>query len=339
MANYANSLLVNAQAMLAESYQKPEFRHRDYALTKVVIDNATNLLPELNQIKTSDQRTVDTFALTHTASDAVTARAHNHSAAAFGDSQKVTLSFSTIGQEFKTSLKMADRNFLTASQMLMARLNSAWIHALDTLEAAIATSLNTNKSQVNGATDSELGTWDTTNYKWDVPAANETLYFASLASFMRQNKYAGLIDCVNDPQGYVQANKIGNQGGGNANNLAWQLSGLNIIESINLSHSAGEQASCYLIPKDTVGLVTWIPTLNREGKETKDYTYTNMFDPFGLGIQAAIHIREVGADNSSTVGETQDVTIEYEMTFDYDIVYAPISTSNAATVFKGVLLT
>jgi len=336
MANYADSLLVTAQSMLNDDMAKPEYRHKDYSIIRVLTGNAPVLLPELDSIYKSDSMTVESYCLALSASDAITARAHDHAASAFGDSQKVTLSFAIRGQEFKSSLKAADRNYIGEAQMLKGRIMGAFIHLFDTIEALAATSLNTNKSQVNDATDGERGTWDDSNYVWEIDNANQDFVFQYISSMMRENNYTNL-DFIADPTLYALAMQKANQGGSNAVNLGWQFAGLNMFESPSITPGDEQIGLGYAIPKGTSALVHRIPSLNKVGKDTKDYTYTSMMDPFGLGIECAVHVREVGTDTSGSVGETQDVVFEYELTLDFAFVNAPLTTSNAATVFKHAL--
>lgn len=338
MANYSDSLLVTAQSMVSDSMQKPEFRNKLWSVEEVFKKGAPFLLPDIDSIKTSDSRTVETYAGSKTTASVGSARSYDHSASAYGDSQKLTLNFTTYSRTFKSSLKMGDRNFLSAAQMLQNEIISAFIDLHDEIEADNVTYLNANKTQVNNANDGQLGSWDDSNYLWQVEKSKEDYYFQYLMQMMKSNKYRGVIDVINDPAMMALAMQKAAQGATNAENLGFQFAGLNQYESIDLTPEAGQVGLSYLIPTGTVGMVDWIPRLNRQNVQTKDYTYTTIADPFGSGIQFALHIREEGADTSGSVGETQDVVIEYEVSTDIARVKAPLSTSNASTIYKAALL-
>jgi len=340
MANYANSLLVTAQALLSQRMAAPEMRHKDYNLTGLLKNNAPALLPDLESLKTSDQRPVEAYCFTKSASDAVSARASSHTAAAFGDTQKVTLSFTTYGQLFKASLKMADRNFMAAAAMLSNRIESAWIQLLDDIETAQATYLNTNKTHVQAASDGTLGTWDGVNYEWTIALADQNWYYQYMLAMMKINNYGGMLDIVCDPVSFAIAQQLANQGGSNATNTQFQFAGANLLLSTDLAPNASYKGYNYALTPGTVAILPWIPPENRIGKETRLQTYSQMADPFGLGLTAALHIYETKADTSATVGETQDEVVEYELTVDIASVKAPLSTSNETVIHKiGLLAT
>jgi hypothetical protein len=341
MANNALSLLVTAQALLTKKYSAPEMRHKDYAITRILLGNSDVMVPNVQEIKTSDQRTVEAYAFIKPTSDPVTTR-HATGAAtasAFGDTQRVQLSWVTRGQLFKASLKMADRNFMTAAAMLSNRMEAAWIHLLDTIEALNAAYLSTNKSQIQGASDSELGAWDSSNYVWGINSLNEKWFFQYVQSMMAVNNYSGIMDFISDPVAFAISQQLAAQGSGNSTNTQFTIGDLKISQSTSLAPISGYKGYGYVIPGGSVGLLTWVPRTNRDNKVTRLQTYTTMNDPFGLGITGALHIYENKADNSSAGGEVQDENIEYELTVDLAGVKAPLSVSNETTIFEAALLT
>jgi hypothetical protein len=341
MANNALSLLVTAQALLTNKYAAPEMRHKDYAITRILLANSDVMVPNALELKTSDQRAVEAYAFIKPTSDPVTTR-HATGAAtasAFGDTQKVALSWVTRGQLFKASMKMADRNYMTAAAMLSNRMEAAWIHLLDTIEALNAAYLGTNKSQVQAGSDGELGTWDSSNYVWQIDNLNKNWFFQYIQSMMAINNYSGMMDFIADPVAFAISQQLAAQGSGNSTNTQFTIGDLKIAQSTSLAPVSGYQGYGYIIPSGTVGLLTWVPKANRENRATRLQTYTTMNDPFGLGITGALHIYENKADNSIAGGELQDENVEYELTVDLSGVKAPLSVTNETTIFEAALLT
>jgi hypothetical protein len=339
MANNAYSLLTTGQAILTDKYANPEMRHKDWSITRAMLKNSQIMLPDVAALQTSESRTVEAYAFTKPASDAVTTR-HATGAAtasAFSDTQKITMSWATKGQLFKTSLKMADRNFMSEASMLANRMEAAWIHLLDTIETANAAYLAANKSQVQGASDGELGAWNSTDYIWEVGLENKDWFFQYVQSMMAVNNYTEM-DFIADPVLYAIAQQLAAQGSGNSTNTSFQLSGLPVSLSTSLTAVSAYKGYGYVIPSGSVGMVTWIPRLNRESKVTRLQTYTNMPDPFGYGITGALQIYEAKADNSSLGAEKQDENVYYELTVDIANVKAPLSVSNETTIFEAALL-
>ena len=339
-AGYTTSLLLNAQVILDERMEKPEFRHEPYYLIQLMRERGMNLFSKttLDQLKTSDSRTVETFVMAKRAADVATARAHNHTLNAFGDSQKVTLSFTIGAYKYGVSLKMGGRNIYDRASMLATDLRSQAIAGNNVIEAAAAAYLEANMTQTNGASTSydggTLGDWNSTDYVWEIPAVSEDYIFQYIQEIMAINDYDTALDIVCDNVGWTVGEQKRAQGSGNQTNLGWQMDNLNIVKSRRVVDS-NYKATFYVMPAGTVGMVDRIPKENKEGHDLKNYTYSNMSDPLGTGMQLATHYYETGADNSSTGAETQDVTFEYENSNDYSFVKAPLSSgANDTPIFK-----
>ena len=114
-AGHTTSLLANAQVILPQILEMPEFKHEPYKLINLMRARGLSMLPpnRLNAVLTSDSRTVDTFVFALRSITAGSARAHDHTLAAFGDTQKVTLSFYIVSANYGVSLKMGGRNIMS----------------------------------------------------------------------------------------------------------------------------------------------------------------------------------------------------------------------------------
>lgn len=340
-AGYTTSLLANAQAILAKRFEQPEFRTERYNLIRAMLQGGQNMFvqTEIDRLMTSDSRTVETFVHAKRSVTAGTARAHNHTLAAYGDTQKVTLSFSIAQGTYGIGLKQGGRNIFERSSLLASDLNSASIAINNTIEAAIATYLSTYKTQVNSADGSysTFGTWDSDNNCWIIPEGKEDYFFQYISSIMAINDYDVPLTVVADPMAAAIAGRLEKQGAGNATNLGWQFENQQIVYSRRVTDTSFA-GTCYVFPTGTVGMVNRIPTENREVVNTKLYEYTNMADPLGTPLKMATHMYEEGGTTASYGGETQDVIFQYENSTDYALVKAPISTGATYTpIFKFVL--
>ncbi len=340
-AGFTTSALLNALAKLTTKYQKPEFRHEAYNLIRMMLNRGTGMFvgTELDRLKKSDQQVVDTFVFAKRAADLKTARAHDHTVAAYGDSQQVTLSFSIKGYVYGSSLKLGDNNIYTMAEMLASDLESQTIANDNVIEALIATYLATYPTQTNGASGSfaEFGEWDSTNFHWQIPASKKDYMFQYIQEIMAINDYDGPLDLVCDNVAWALSKQIRAEGSGNATNLGWQMDGLTLVKTRRVADS-GYTATVYAIPSGTVGMVDRVPSLNRMGANTKTYDYGTMADPLGTQLTYANHYYEVGKSTAATGGATQDVGLEYENSVDVALVKAPLSSSgNDSTIFKFVL--
>ena len=336
MALYDDSILVAAQAIIAEKYAKNEMRHQSFELIKLFKENSPYIVENVEGLRTSDQRSITAKYLKLKATDAVTVRAHGHTGD-FGGSGSDALSFSIIGQPFKTSLKMGDRNLFNNAKLFSNQLESAWINMLNTLMTNIGTHLNTYKSQVNNATDeTDLGDWDSTNHLWKIAIGQKDWFIQYITSMMQQNNYSGRFDVIADPVMFAIMQQNAAQGTQNATNKAFQYGDVNVHQLTSLTST--NKGSAYIMPQPAIGLIDWTPRANRENVSTKLYDYRTVMDPFGLGLVAAFHSYETGADNSSNGAETQDVNFEHELTLNYALPMAPDATSNEYPLMRTELL-
>ena len=154
---------------------------------------------------------------------------------------------------------------------------------------------------------------------------------------MGEQYYKGMFDVVNNVRAQGQAMYLGQQGQGNATNLGWQIDGMNMVASTELTNETGYEWMSYIIPEGTIGILPWIPQLNRSGFGNtfqNGGAYRTIEDPLGTGLQFAVHEYASGADNESAGSETQDIDIEVELSIDLAPFKAPMSTSNASSIFK-----
>lgn len=345
MANLADSVWGTALYKLDDMMQKPEFKSKPSAALSVFLKNTNFLIPASerermwNQ-KPSDSTAVSIKTLNKQAISTGSARAHNHTGNN-NDSKTATASYTTYSAPFKYSVKQGDKNIFSQGEMVAAQIRSAAIALHSSIETAFLASLSTNRSQVVTSLTPASGTWDATNFRFGVAKADENYYFHKIQAFMMEQYYAGTFDLVNDMGAFIKMAQIGQQGQGNATNLGWQLPGLNAVTSTTAFKDSGYDFASYIIPEGTVGVLPWIPELNRTGFGNAFAVgggYSTIPDPLGSGLTFAVHQYAAGADNSSTYGETQDIDVQVELSIDLAPVYAPMSTANASPVFKTGLL-
>ncbi len=345
MANFADVVWNAAQYKIPEIMQRPEFKHKPSSTLLALKQGGAMLIPasERERIwatKASDSQTVEAYMLVKQATTAVTARAAAHTGNN-NDGSKTTLSFVTRGRTFKHSIKQADKNVFSIGEALAAQLRSAAIDLHGTLETYFLGLLNTNKSQVVVSTSPKSVAWDDTNYIAQISAGSENVPFQKIRGFMREQYYDGQLMSVLGEYLYQKAEFLMQQGNGNATNYGWQLQGLGLAPSQEITADAGYMDMGYVWPMGTVGFLDWIPRLNRNGFGDTFQVggkYRTMPDPLGSGLMLAVHERATAADNNATVGETQDIDIEYEVSIDVAFLKAPMSTSNASPIFKFGLL-
>jgi hypothetical protein len=334
MANFSISNLVKAQAILAERFTQPEMRSSAAPVTLLGRRNNDMLLPSHSVLRTREERPIEAYLFKRTKRTPGSSRVYNHTGDR-GDSIALNLNWSTISDKFSISLKQLDNNVFSFDQALANLIQNAAININDAIEELLVTYLVAQRTQANAATKG--GTFNATNYAFEISTANKSQFFQYIGSMMRQNDYRGAYDLVADPLIYASAQFLASQGTMNATNYGFQFSGLNIAESIKLDDANYANGVGLVIPENQFGVLDWIPKQNREG--SGDYNsyvggYGSMVDPMGSGMTFAVHGYQQRADTSTLNGDTQDVVMEFELSVDISPLVAPLSTAPESVVFE-----
>lgn len=333
MANFSPTNLVKAQALLAKKYQAAENRFKATPVLSLGLSNRDALIPGHEGLRTREDRTVEANILVRSKRSTGTSRTHNHSGNR-GDSMTVPLSWSIFSDKFSISLKQLDNNVFGFEQVLAQQMDNTMKNILEAIETATVTYLQSERTEVNNATQG--GSFDATNDAFEISTANQ--YFQIIKSMMRQNNHRGELDVILNPLGFIDAEYQAAQGAGNNANLTFQFNGMTIAESIDLTDANYANTQLALaMPKGSFGLLPWIPKQNRNG--WGDYNsyeggFGTIMDPYGLGLDFAVHGYAQRADTSASNGNTQDVLLEFEMSVDIANILAPLSTANETVVYE-----
>lgn len=345
MANYADARWGAFQFKLNQIAQRPEFKFKPNPGIMMFLDGGNLLVPASERerilgVKQSDQSTVEINILNKQSVPVTNARSYNHSGNK-NDSTKETVTFTTYAGGFKYSIKSADRDIFALGEKVAVQLRSTMIDIIAAIESAMITKLNTEKSQVVNSLTPRSGTWDATNYVFQVSKADEKRFMQRVEGFMFEQYYRGNYNALFDSYLFQESSFLVQQGQGNNANYGFQFSKTTFDQSVDIVVPDGYQGAGYIWEPGTIGVTPWIPALNRQGFGNTFQNgglYTTIQDPFGLGLTFAVHERAAGADNQSTDGETQDVDIFVEVSIDIAPIVATMSTANASPIFKfGVL--
>lgn len=348
MANFEGQRWKAFKYKLGEIMNMPEFKFKPSPVLMKYLKNTDFLIPASEKeralgTKQSDQDTVEINLINKQSISTGSARAYNHSGS-INDGTTKTVSFTTTTADFTYSMKGSDRTIWELAEQVSKQLRSAAIALHDQIESTLLARLNANKSQVVTSLTPRSGEWDATNYIFGVLNGDYDLWMQKVRGFLREQYYrGGMFDVIIDETLWQKGEFVVQQGAGNATNLAWQNAGLNPGDSPTqeLTLDSGYVGMGYAFQEGTIGILPWIPKLNRQGfgnPGSEGGLYTTIQDPLGSGLTFAVHERYEAADNQSAAGETQDVNVHVELSIDLGAVEAPMSTANASPIFKfGVL--
>lgn len=337
MANYQPSVLLEAVGILTDRFNKHEMRPGFFGATESFLKYRDYTIPDLSSIRRSPQRTTTVRYLDKTTQSPISARSCSPTAA-FGDSSSATITWSTIGFTVYESAKLFQNNYYTAQQAFANDLYGGMLDAHEQLETEIVAYLEANKTGVNNGS-AWMGTWDSGDDIFDVAVGDKTRYYNYMQTVMRENKYRGELDAVqNVAAGAVMMEQLA-QGAGNSANQAYQYGNINFYESNYVTTASDYLINSYVFNPYSVALLDWIPPLNVAGKISGENEWTTMGDIFGLPITWSV-FKKSGCDSSYSLGgEVQDLMTVWEITCDFGYVKAPITVSTETPIYKFGLKT
>jgi hypothetical protein len=335
MPNHSASELVTAQAGLIQKFASEELKYRTPSTFLKIKELSEIMMPSYKGIKTADDRTVTAYGVSRIARFLGSARSHNHTGDK-GDSFALTPTWGTYSDTFSKSLKEADNNFLTDEEMLIGLFANSFRNFAEGLESEAQDFLVEGRSTVGAA--SPLATFDATDDLYTIASANIDSAMQYAKAVMETNNLKGEYVCFADSLAYTRFEKNMNQGQGNATNLGFMYSGVEMIHSIGLdaviaSNTAGtyNQGTFILVPTDALASLDWIPKQNRDGVETTEQTYASIFNPID-GMDYALHRFAERSNQSSAGGQTQDELTQYELSVDIAFESAPLTASGESVI-------
>jgi hypothetical protein len=132
-----------------------------------------------------------------------------------------------------------------------------WLYAMErSMDSAVLTSLNTNKNQVQ---PDLLGKYAFNSNVLDVPQSYEDTFYSDLEILLQSKDLNGEnfpVNVLGNPYVASKIRFLGQQGGGNQENLAYQFDGKDYYFSNQLTNGTGANGTLYFMPKGSLGLVT-----------------------------------------------------------------------------------
>ncbi len=328
MANFDVSNLLTAQTMVADRYKQPEMRMKPAPAFSLLSGNDNFLIVEAATLKTRDDRAIEAHLLSRTKRTSGSGRTYNHTGT-IDDSQKVTLTWTTKSDPFTISLKLLDKSVFDFNTVLANKFEQACMNILEDKETEAIAYLRAQRATQQPTLKG--GTFSAANDAVEVVALDDKKFFQRLRSIMRQNLFSGTLDVIADSLMAVNAEFLAAQGAGNGTNYGYQFKGMNIAESIELDDSNYTEGIVLAMPQGSVAALNWIPKQNRTG--WGDYnTYTGGYGTFSfMGYTFAVHGYAARADTSASNGNTQDVTMEFEVSLDSSYNVAPLDYTTNRT--------
>ena len=329
MADYAAAVLAKAQVMYNQRMKEAEMREKPSATLSTLLKNTQFLVPDIRDLRDREDRATKAYIQDRAARALTSSRTHNHSGAV-ADATEVDIDFTSYVDKFSTSLKRGDNNVFSDAEILSHEIQNAFTNLHEGIETSLVTWLDTNKTTVGTA--AKRTSYNAVNDAYEIALANKDEYWHIIKSIFRQEKFSGTnIDVIADSLLASTGEFQAQQGQGNSTNLGFQFSGLNIVESIEVTDANYAGGVSFAMPAGMTGIIDWIPKQNRMGKGNFDSVlggFSTIVDPL-TGLSFAVHGFTERADTSGSNGNTQDEVTQWEISLDLSPQHAQIATPGA----------
>lgn len=331
MANYSQTVLLNALAELSDPANKDlRTPAGNYGATNAFNKYKKNVImnyDEFNRAKNqSELQTKQIDYLIRNTKSVTNARAASLTGQA-GDSLRDTITFVTYAREFTISDGLIRNNTIGAQKMLVAQMRNARLDLGAAIETAAVAKLEAFKNTVSKtATSGVIGTWDATNYVLEIAKADQDLYWNYISTDMKNLDFNGQYQSIHNNNANALINRQVAQGAGNSANLTYQFPEFEFETSNTVSNLSDYFTTGYVVPAGSIGLVDWIPQINREGLVNHaEWDFTSMADPFGVFDNIAVAVQKKVVNGTTTSG-TQDAQWIYELSVDVAFYIPTITT-------------
>lgn len=328
-----------AQTRLAKKFTAPETREKVLPALKLGLSNSDILIRGANELRTREDRTVTAYALKRQSRTPGSQRSATHTGSS-GDSMSMPLTWTTYTDVFSISLKQMDNNIFSWQEGFDQNMLNCILNIHSQIETDFVTFLLAQRTQVV-KTATPVGTrvtWNATNFTHEIAAGDQKQFFQLAKEVLVQNNYNhGTFDVISGGQPYVNASFWAAQGGENAQNTAFQFTGLNINQSVDLTDSNYGLGVILAMQPGSAALIDWIPKQNRMGHgDFNSYVggYGSFKDPYGTKLTFAIHAYTLRSDTSGANGVQQDDLLQVEISVDVAQAITPLSTSPESIVFE-----
>jgi hypothetical protein len=344
MANYADTVLQNARAKMTEMLnEKFEGRPRHTELIEAFMQTSSLTLPNLADIREATTQTTQTMYAKKTAYTVNTGKSCSPSGEQ-GDSGIVNLTWNNRNVVVSISEARHDGNEYKMAEALAIELMNAekdlFKGATGSVDAVILAYLEANRTQV--CASGTLGTFDGVNFSLDYANANVADFYNYLYSDMQLNNYSGeFYDIFNTTWG-AYAREQANQGEANATNTKFQYQmpfDFMGFSSNSITNAAGDLTTHYVIPAGGVAMLDWNDPKNRRGLESGDAYWDTYQSKFMPGVTLDLFKKVACSDTSASGGSVQDLVHTYELSINFALTHAPLSTANETPIFKSAVLT
>lgn len=333
---YSDTVLQAARAFIKdENNKKFELRPNFTNILGMFMKDREFSLPNLAELRAATTRTTTAMYLKKKTFTVGSSKSCSPSGQQSG-SDSVDLSWAMKNVVITTNFKQHAGNEVSQARAFANDLYNAEVSLWESVDSALLTYLEANKSAVNNGGSGEF---DSDNDIMWVANTNVDDFYNLLTSDMKLNNYNPTYLEAFNTMWEAKQRKYINQGAGNNQNTAFQFAGFEFFPSNLISGTPTIGGNTYtsihyVVPQNGVAILDWNDPLNRAGKvsgEKSWSTYQSILRPeFTFDL---FKVSSCG-DTTSSGGGTQDFTETWELTLNYALAKQPVPTADETPIYK-----
>lgn len=210
-----------------------------------------------------------------------------------------------------------------------AKMRKAMFALLSSFDTAVLTHLNTNKNQI---TPDTLGKYSFADSLLTVPKSYADTFYSDMEILMMSkdmNPEMAPLNVIGNPYVASKVKYLGQQGGGNYQNLAYQFDGKDFYFTNNLSNATGYDGTMYFMPKGSLGILTRNEPDAINRSMTGDGHVWDIVDLPIINMKADSYYYDGAVDSSSLNSTTGALTRSKKEYFGFTVEYGIVSTYNS----------
>lgn len=330
----ATALTEYRQKYAQSSLDKPENRGSGYGLLSLAKRDTPNLItPQaLIDARTNAARATKVPVLQKITFTPGSTRSCTGATQA-STSALVTVSWSTVTSGFHMIPAQYAGNDIAYVEDFMHKLNQMEHAIAKTIEAAIYSKLDTDKSATftaDGAPYNFVGN------EIIIPQGDKNTYLSELYQSMYQDDFVAPFNIVATPQLMALNGYLLNQGNQNGVNTMFQFGDFSFDYSNRVTKSSGAHSTFFIMPTGSLAMLTWVDPDAKAKRRINEGNYYDSFTLPILGIDSGLHVQMACGDNSTEAGSGLEASVaeNYNFSFDYALI-TPYISAGAKPIYKA----
>lgn len=328
---YTATVLQDAiyKASKSDVFQSFEVRRSNYGALEAAFMSTNKLLPASEIASVKESLTQANRVLTFAKQPIGTRTARACAGSRTGTSASTTLSWSTIGDDFKIGFHEHMGNYMKYQETFNHLFSEAMRSNHQRLDALVVAALEANYSAGAGSHFTNFNNAKQVPIsEHDIANNRAALWLNYVNAELEQNDISQGVRLVGDPFMKSNLSALMAQGGTTATDLSFQFSGMMANFTNRVTNNEGRDATGYIFQDGVIGIIPWTDPQYRNRIDDGADIWDSFPDPV-YPINWELKVKRACEDNSgSFTGAEADRTESFVITASFAVPTAYTSDSN-----------